>query len=52
MHAKVALAKVAASLQEGAELRVKVAHDNAHAIVEAAMKTHNVNPEKVNPAIS
>src|SRR5258705_176073 len=36
MDAKVALAKVAASLQEGAELRMKVARDNAHAIVEAA----------------
>jgi len=36
MDAKVALAKVAASLQEGAELRVKVTHDNAHAIVEAS----------------
>jgi len=36
MDAKVALAKVAASLQEGAELRMKVARDHAHAIVEAA----------------
>jgi len=36
MDAKVALAKVAASLQEGAELRVKVTRDNAHAIVEAS----------------
>src|SRR2546421_2198010 len=36
MDAKVALAKVAASLHEGAELRVKVSHDNAHAIVEAS----------------
>jgi D-sedoheptulose 7-phosphate isomerase len=36
MDPKVALAKVAASLQEGAELRMKVARDNAHAIVEAA----------------
>jgi len=36
MDTTVALAKVAASLQEGAELRMKVCRDNGHAIVEAA----------------
>ena len=36
MDTQVALAKVATSLQEGTELRMKVARDNAHAIVEAA----------------
>jgi len=36
MDTKVALAKVAASLREGAELRMQISRDNAEAIVEAA----------------
>src|SRR6266699_3921086 len=36
MDTKQALAKVAASLQEGAELRMQISRDNAEAIVEAA----------------
>jgi len=36
MDTKAALAKVAASLREGAELRMQISRDNAEAIVEAA----------------
>jgi D-sedoheptulose 7-phosphate isomerase len=36
MDTKVALAKVAASLREGAELRMQISRDHADAIVEAA----------------